>query len=273
MSATCKRVFVIGLDGLRGPAVNETATPNIDALLATGAATLRARTVMPSSSYQAWGSLMHGVDPAKHQCGDIIPIADDVAWPSFLKVARQQCPDATLGAYCCWTPIITDIIEASADCDTLSMGDEELTAAACEFIRTRNPDVFFLHLDNIDGVGHGKGYQSPEYLVKITETDKLVGDVIAAIRDLGDFDESMIIIVSDHGGVEMEWEGKTVHSHGVDDEGCMEILWLASGPGVAKGVQLDGDVNIMDTPAVVARALGLTAPDGWDGKVPDGVFV
>ena len=62
-------------------------------------------------------------------------------------------------------------------------------------------------------------------------------------------------------------------THGRDDADCMEVLWGGRGPGIAKGVELGGDVNIMDTAAVVARALGLSAPAGWDAKVPVGVFV
>jgi len=274
MQGTCTRAFIIGLDGLRGPALDETPTPNINAVLADGVRTLHAQTVMPSSSYQAWGAMFHGVGPEKHGIGGATPIAEDVAWPSFMKLARRQDPSATLGAYCCWTPIITDIIEPSADCQTLSTGDAELTAAACEFIRTQKPDVLFLHLDEIDGTGHSRGYRSAEYLAKVTETDGLVGDVISAIRDIGAYDDSLILILSDHGGVTFELEdGRVVHSHGRDDPDCMEILWGCRGPGIAKGVRLDSDVNIMDTAPVVARALGLPIPAGWDAKIPDGVFV
>jgi len=273
MQAECNRAFIIGLDGLRGPAMNEAATPNIDAVLADGVRTYRAMTVMPSSSYPAWGSMFHGVAPDKHKIDGTTPIAEDVPWPSFMKLARQRNPAATLGAYCCWTPIINDIIEKSCDCDTLSLADAELTAAACQFIRSRRPDLLFLHLDEIDGAGHSKGYRSPEYLAKITATDALVGDVIAAIREISAYDDSLILILSDHGGVEFTTaDGRTVHSHGLDDADCMEILWGCRGPGIANNLELNGDVNIMDTAPVVARTLGLPIPPGWDAKVPPGVF-
>ena len=53
----CKRVFVVGVDGVRGAAIGEADTPNIDKVMEEGAWTLKAQTVMPSSSYQAWGSM------------------------------------------------------------------------------------------------------------------------------------------------------------------------------------------------------------------------
>jgi len=113
MTTRCERAFVLGLDGLRGPAVQETDTPVLDAFFAEAAWTPRAQTVSPSSSYPAWGSLFHGVSPQTHGIGGETPIGEDAAWPSFMKLARQHHPDWTMGAFSCWEPINTDIIEAS----------------------------------------------------------------------------------------------------------------------------------------------------------------
>ena len=273
MAALCERVFVIGLDGLRGPAIHEADTPNLDAFRADAAWTTTAQTVMPSSSYEAWGSLFHGVSPQTHNIGGPTPITEEVAWPSFMKVARQQHPEWTMGAFSCWTPINTDIIEASTHCHFESAGDEVLTPAAAEFIRTQKPTLMFLHLDYIDGAGHGHGYTSAKYNEVIAETDARIGEVLAAIRDIGAYDSSLIIISSDHGGCEVEYEGKIYQSHGVDEPDCMNIFWACRGPGVARGVELDGDVSIMHTAPVVAHALGLDIPEGWEVRTPPaGVF-
>jgi arylsulfatase A-like enzyme len=115
-----------------------------------------------------------------------------------------------------------------------------------------------MQLDAIDAVGHSHGYGSQEYLEQITATDALVGVVIDAIRDAGIFDESLIVLLSDHGG-----EGK---SHGSDHPDCMTIFWGCRGPGIASGIELENQVNIMDTAAVVAYALGIAAPAGWDAR-------
>ena len=58
---TCNRIFVIGLDGARGPAVAEAETPHIDAVMADGARTYHAQTVFPSASFEAWGAMFHVV--------------------------------------------------------------------------------------------------------------------------------------------------------------------------------------------------------------------
>ena len=148
-----------------------------------------------------------------------------------------------------------------------------LAPAAAAFIRTQKPDLFFLHLDYIDGAGHGDGYRSDKYFEVITETDARLGEVLAAIHDIGAYDDSLIVISSDHGGCEVEYEGKIYQSHGVDEPDCMNIFWGCRGPGVACGVELNGDVSIMHTAPVVAHALGLDVPEGWEARTPPaGVF-
>ncbi len=271
--ALCERAFVIGLDGLRGPAVTEFETPNLDTICREGVWSDQAQSVMPSSSYPAWGSMFHGVSPQTHQIGGETPISEDAAWPSFMKLARQAHPDWAMGAFSCWEPINRDIIEDSCGAHCESAGDPELAPAAAAFIREARPHVFFMQLDYIDGTGHGHGYRSELYGEAIRQSDERVGLIVDAIRDIGALDESLIMVVSDHGGCEIEHEGAIHNSHGVDHPDAMAIFWSARGPGVCEGVKLDGDVTITHTAPVVAHALGLAIPDGWEAQAPpEGVF-
>jgi predicted AlkP superfamily pyrophosphatase or phosphodiesterase len=271
--AQCKRVFIIGLDGMRGPAVNETDTPHLDAFMKDGAWTTKAQSVMPSASYQAWGAMLHGVGPDIHQINSKRPIEEDVNWPSFMKVARQECPDAKIGAYCAWTPIIDDIIEDSVQADAVSVHDAELMPKALEYLRDEKPDIFFIHLDIIDGTGHGHGYKSDEYHEAIRLCDGWVGDLLDAIESIGDPAESLVIITSDHGGTEIfDDNGELIaNSHGTDHPECMEIFWAARGPGIVPG-EMAANFNIGATAPVVTHALGLNAPEGWEESVPTGLF-
>ena len=264
MPGQCRRTFVIGVDGARAEAVREADTPNMDAVFDGGVVSYSARTVMPSISFPAWSSMFHGVGPEKHQIDERHPADEDAPWPSFMKLAKQERRETRCASFSCWEPVNTHIIEPSCECHLVSMPDPELVAAAAEHIRSSTPDVYFMQLDAVDGAGHSHGYRSQEYLDQVTATDAHVGIVLDAIRDAGVFDESLIIVLSDHGG-----EGKT---HGSDHPDCMTTFWGCCGRGIARGVVLDSSVSIMDTAAMVAEALGLPAPDGWDAKVPRGVF-
>lgn len=59
----CGRVFVIGLDVARGPAVAEAETPHIDFVMADGLRTYHAQTVFPSVNFEAWDAMFHGANP------------------------------------------------------------------------------------------------------------------------------------------------------------------------------------------------------------------
>jgi len=264
MQGKCKRVFVIGLDGAIGWAVREADTPNIDAILDEGVVTYSAKSVVPSASFEAWGAMFHGVGPDKHQLGGSNPISEGVPWPSFMKVMKQARPQTKCASFSCWSPINTHIIEPSCACHCVSMPDPQLVAAAADYIRSQPPEAYFMQLDFIDGAGHSHGYGSQKYLEQITATDEHAGMVLDAISDAGVFDESLIVLLSDHGG-----EGT---SHGSAHPNCTTIFWACRGPGVARGVELASEVNIMDTAAVIAYALGLPTPAGWDANIPSGVF-
>lgn len=258
------RAFIIGLDGAIVWAVRKASTPNMDALLAEGVITYSAETVFPSSSYEAWGSMLHGVGPEKHRMSRDHPCPEDVPWPSFMKVAKEVRPEIKCAAFSCWEPINTRIIERSIGCHCVSLPDPELAPSASKYIHADPPDIFFMQLDYIDAAGHSHGYGSGEYLEQISVTDCLVGVVLDAIRDAGVLDESLIVLLSDHGG-----EGK---GHGGDHPDCMNIFWGCRGNGVRRGVELEHGLNIISTAPVIAHALGLPIPDGWEAKIPHGIF-
>ncbi len=255
---------------MRGAAVHEAPTPHLDAFMAKATWTTSARTVFPSSSYQAWGSMFHGVGPEKHQCGDE-PFKDDAPWPSFMKVARQQHQEWGMGSFCSWGPINEHIIEDSLGCVKVSGPDLEVAVKSAAFIRAKRPQLFFLHLDNLDGAGHSYGYHSEEYRTCISLQDILLGRVLAAIDAIDPDGHSLVIVLSDHGGFTFANDDVTWHGHGADNEDCMQIFWSCRGPGVPGGTPLTAPVNIMDTAAVVAHFMGLPRPEGWDGKLPDGL--
>jgi len=267
-----KRVFIIGIDGLRGPAVNEVELPHIQAFMKNAAYSTEAQSTTPSSSGPAWGAIFHGVGPEIHKINKDNPAADGVAWPSFIKVINKHRPKMKVGVYSSWEPILTETLEKSCVYDKLCATDGEIAPAAVEYIRTEKPDVFFIHFSIVDNTGHAYGYRSLNYYAAIRWVDNHLGDLFAAINGLGEPDKTMIIIVSDHGGMEYpKADGGVRHSHGTDDPDCMNSFWAASGPGIVPG-EMKAQFGIASTAPVVARSLGIKPPAGWKAKVPSGLF-
>ena len=61
-----KHVVMMGLDGLAGNTVEAAEMPTLKLLMAEGAWTLQARSILPSSSACNWASMYMGVGPEMH---------------------------------------------------------------------------------------------------------------------------------------------------------------------------------------------------------------
>jgi predicted AlkP superfamily pyrophosphatase or phosphodiesterase len=116
-------------------------------------------------------------------------------------------------------------------------------------------DLMFVHLADVDTVGHRSGWLSPEYQEQVTETDRAVGRVLAALPP-----GTTVILTADHGG-----HGKT---HGLNQASDMFIPWIIAGPGVMPGALLPPStfVTTMDTAATALHVLGLRLPPEASGR-------
>lgn len=268
--STCNRVIIIGWDGA-GNFVRDAHTPNLDRLFESGASTLEAQTATPTISAECWGTLLHGVDPVKHGLTNTKAEAevflDDSPYPSIFRVAREAFPLAKLAAYSAWKPINDGIIEPSIGVHKISMPDDELVHAIAAYIQ-ENPDfkLLYVQLDLPDAAGHKYGYNMPDQLRVIEESDQHTGVILEALKQADLLKDTLIIAVTDHGG-----GGENAFNHGSDHPLDKTIFWSCTGPGIAPCTKLD-NVTIADTATVVTHALGLDPPDSWEGKLPVGLF-
>ncbi len=265
-------VFVIGVDGAGGPWVEKAKTPHMDAFFEGGVVTYRGRTVMPSTSFPAWGAMFTGVGPATYDAlirSPEKPLKDDAPWPTWINRLSRRWDEPVGGVFSAWPPITTHLVESRVEVDRVCAPDSALVPMAAVYIHERSPQLFFIHLDDVDLAGHSHGYGSPAYLEAITTQDNRVGILLDAIDEAGLADKSLTIILSDHGGITGS-DGRGSHGGGTPEE--VTILWAARGPGIEVGRTIDGPVSITDTSAVILTAAGAPLPDDWDAVVPEGVF-
>ncbi|MHB1357898.1 MAG: alkaline phosphatase family protein [Anaerolineae bacterium] len=270
MKQLCSRAIIIGLDGA-GNAPRDCATPCMDTVFDRGVVSYTARTSFPSSSGECWGSLFHGVGPEKHGLDNAMVgsrrYPEDSPYPSFMKLARERWPDCALASFSNWAPINHGIIEGSCGCHLESMEDDALADNVVSYIGSHDPRILFVQMDHVDHAGHAYGYWTPEYYAQVRQNDALIGRILGALEARGMLQDSLVILCADHGG-----GGADPRSHGSADARDMTIFWGCSGPGIRRGQVITDAVNIKDTAAVVARALGLEIPAGWDCRVPEGIF-
>ncbi|GIP26825.1 nucleotide pyrophosphatase [Paenibacillus sp. J23TS9] len=272
MSKPIQRVFILGMDGA-GNFIQNTETPNIDAFLQKGAVTYNAQAQSPTISAECWGSILHGVIPEKHQLNNDIAATQvypsDSPYPSVFRLAREAWPEAKLAAFSSWTPINSGIIEEDLGIHKESLPDAELVGAIQSYLEQNNDvKLLYMQLDEPDGAGHKYGYgpDSPEYLKAISKNDELFGLVLESIEKRGLLEDSLVILLTDHGG-----GGDHKYSHGSDHPMDKNVFWGCVGPGIEAGAALP-ELFIVDTAAVAAYALGLKQPDSWDAKVPVSLF-
>jgi predicted AlkP superfamily pyrophosphatase or phosphodiesterase len=268
-AVAAEHVLVIGVDGLSPEGLKRAATPNIDRLIRAGSVTWTARAVMPTSSSSNWASMIMGAGPEQHGITsndwqpDKFAIPPTVKgpgglFPTMFLLLRQQRPEARIAAYYDWDGLGRLMEPGIAQVQKHVKGPEAAARATAAWIREHRPHLCFLQLDHVDGAGHKSGWISPEYDRAVELTDRLVGELMAALEAAGIREKTAVLITSDHGGLEKK--------HGGDTLAEIQIPLVFSGEGIRAGRVIEGPVNVYDVAPTVVELLGLKAHPGWIGR-------
>jgi len=208
------------------------------------------------------GPMQHGVTSNDWRVWSrsIMPSAEGAEgrFPSIFSELRRQRPNSQIAVVYDWSGFGTlfdqSVVDVNADID----GPKKTMARAVDEFKHNRPDLLFIHLDHVDGAGHGHGWHSPEYFQAVKSADDRVGEIIDAIDEQRAWDSTVVIVTSDHGGV-----GK---SHGGQSMAELEIPWVIAGSGIANRREINRDINTYDTACTAADLLGLTPHPAWIGK-------
>jgi len=270
-----EHVIVIGLDGLSSQGLREANTPTMDNMMANGAYSFKVRCVLPTVSKPNWNAMLCGAGPDITGCTsngwyrdkyDLVPVAmtDNQSFPNIFYVIRQQRPDAELGSIYHW-----DDFGSILDKEVLNLSETYnsalvTTEKTAEYIKDKKPDFLFIQLDDVDHYGHSDGHMSEAYLKSIQEADSQVKTILDAIREAGIEGSTMVMIVSDHGGI--------LHGHGGNTYEELTTPIIYYGKGIKKGYEIRQQIYRFDVAADVAFALGVKAPQVWVGRPVKAAF-
>ena len=267
-------VIVVGIDGA-GSFIKDADTPHFDRIFQNGAITYDALASNPSISAECWGSMLLGVGPEVHKLTNAIvgqtPYPTDAPYPTLFRRIKESYPDAELGSYCQWNSITYGIAENNLGISHDTAKDDELTPIICDYIKEKKPDFLFIQFDSVDGVGHKQGYGTPAHLKRIHEVDVLVHDVYTAATEAGIIEDTLFIVIADHGGANLpDGTGR----HGGWTEGEKYVTFAITGKTVNQ--TYIKDMNIRDLAAIVLYAFGISVPDfdenGWTSQIPKEIF-
>lgn len=262
-----KHVILIGSDGLGAYAFEKARIPNIRKLMKEGSYSLEARAVLPSSSAVNWASMIMGSGSELHgytEWGSKTPelpsriVGEEGIYPSIFSLVDEQLPQEKMGVSYTWGGIGYLFEKNLVDLDHNGKSDLETAERAIDFFKKEKPALTFIHFSQPDGAGHGIGHDTPEYYEAVEGIDKLVGLVMKAVEDSGMMEETVIILSSDHGGVDKGHGGKTLLE--------VEIPWIIYGKDIPANGKLNSSIVTYDTGATIAWLLGLKQPQFWTGK-------
>lgn len=275
MERKYSHIIVIGVDGA-GSWFKDADTPNFDRIFKNGAVTYNALSSKPTISAECWGSMLIGVGPEVHKLTNrrvsTLPYPLWSKHPSVFRRIRRAYPKAELGSYCDWNPITKGIVEKLMGVSHATARDKELTPLICDYIRQKKPDFLFVHFDSTDGAGHKNGYGTKEHISAIGEVDTLIGYVHSAVQEAGILEDTLFMVIADHGGTNPGNGKGGSHGGWTDEE--KYVTFAAVGKGVSsKGI---GEMNIRDLAAIILYGMGIEAPSfdekGWTSQIPKGLF-
>ena len=270
--ASVEHIILIGSDGLGAYAFDKADVPNLRKLMAEGAYTLKARSVLPSSSAVNWMSMLSGSPPEIHgytEWGSKTPeIPSSITgptgiYPTIFSLLENQLPKATKGVIYVWGGIGYLFEKQYVDIDF--NGDmAEVLNTSIKFLTKKQPYFTFIHFSEPDATGHNIGHDTPEYYQAVKKVDTAIGALMSALQAAGMLSKTLIIVSSDHGGV-----GK---GHGGKSLAEVEIPWIIWGAGLKYQGIISETFITYDTTNTLAFVMGLIPPASWRGHAHKYLF-
>lgn len=272
-SQKIEHVILIGSDGFGAYAFENAKVPNLRLMMEQGSWSLKARTVLPSSSAANWASMVMGAGPELHgytTWGSKAPdmparVLDEYGmFPSLYALLRKKRPESEIGVIYEWDGIGYLFPKAAVNHDQNPDGDIAIADAASKYIKEKKPNFLFVHLHDVDSVGHKVGHGTPEYYAAIERTDSHIGTILQSIKEAGIEKKTVVLFSADHGGINK--------GHGLISMAEMQIPWIIKGPRIQKNKELSESIMTFDTAATLADLLKLERPQVWIGRPVKGAI-
>lgn len=259
-----KKVLIIGVDGCRPDALLSASTPNLDNLISNGIFSSDALNDDITISGPGWSAILCGVWSDKHLVTNNNFDGNDYDnYPSFFKHIDDYDAALHTVSICHWSPINDFIIADNADFKLSVNSDLAVADQAATYLSVNDPDVMFLHFDDVDHAGHSNGFSplTSEYISAIEGVDAHIGTVIASMEQRPTFSEEdwLIIVTTDHGGLGFSHGGNSIEER--------NVFVIASGNNIVPAViSKDSSMEVNSVFNCLGDAMELQF-DGVDDKV------
>lgn len=297
VSRIAERVLLVGMDGIDVRCLKEALAnnrvPYLASIIANGSYSEQLRSQMPTVSIPNWGTVLigagvsiTGIDSNQwdwaHENASVPSLSGPGKIPDVFQAAKSN--QLTTAVYHSWTPMerifgnSTDFwvfLEPDYtgveqyDCHVCMEAVRNLTLLALEDYLEHQPELAFLYLEEADTCAHTHTCFSELGQESIASADTNLGLFLDALRAEDLLDETVVMIVVDHGRDEAGM------NHGSFTEWEIRAPWMVMGPGIRRNHTVLSAINHEDLAPTALYLLGAAAPaNGFmHGKVIDEVLV
>jgi predicted AlkP superfamily pyrophosphatase or phosphodiesterase len=259
-----RHVVLVILDGLRPDAISPDRMPALTELAGRGWSTV-ARTVRPSVTVAALGSLATGVGPRTHGLDDARKLPSLPALrrlrPLPTELRRHRLRTAVCTAALPRTgELLARLLLGLAGVGHVSAGGETpgaLGERARRQLQRLAPALGVVYVNDCDVAGHRHGWMSPPYL----RAAALADDAVGALAPMAQAPGTLLLVTADHGG-----GGVQVDDHDAPHPLNDHIPLVAAGAMVHHASGHDG-ASLLDIPPTILDALDLPVPAPYEGRV------
>ena len=271
-----KYVFIISFDQGNPELIEKAEMPTFHRMVAEGAHTWNAYTVVPSVTLPSHTSMLTGVGPQAHQIlwNSYLPTNGLVKVPTIFSLAKQR---GLITAMFVGKEKFKHLaLPGSLDAFVWPQPEDDAKSVAKAFaaqVAHLKPNLCFIHFRDPDTAGHAFGADSPQKIQALKDCDEALKIIMDAIAAAGWANQSVVILTADHGSHNAKnKEGKMVGTHGSAETSDVLIPWIAWGKGVKKDFTITAPVVQYDTAATALWLLKVPIPEHFWGRPVTSAF-
>lgn len=259
--AKVQRVIMCIVDGCRKDRLAEAKTPFIDWLQDNGTEFTAMETVYPARTVVCFSSMYTGTYPREHGIKSNMVWRLGVRCESIFDSLRKIGKKGKLLGIAHLIDSFGEDVESVTAVMKNDVADANIMARARKIMKEQNPDCLIVQLIATDQTGHSRGALYDEYKEKIEEADAHLASFYQWLTDEGYMEDTVWIVAADHG------QSDGIGGHGHLDEGERFVPFIMNGPGIKKGVKVDGLHTLVSVAPTISYLLGAPYPNRSRGPV------
>ena len=285
-SGEIRNVILVSLDTCRADHLScygfeRKTTPNIDAIAAEGI--LYTQAISPIAlTLPAHSSVFTGTYPPYHRVHDNL---DDRLGDSSVTLAEVLSKagyttgaivstfvlDSQFGMYQGFDSYDDEFEVPIGPSESFERRGDETTRHALAYLEEHQKEQFFLFLHYYDPhtpyiplEPFASEYADDLYAGEVAFTDQCVGQVVAKLKELGLYGNTLLVIMGDHGEGLGE-HGEAEHGYYVYQY-AVHVPLIVRPPGLGKEQRVDEVVSLVDIMPTILGYLGIEPPEEVQGR-------